>query len=456
MKNQWFRAAVCLLLCTLVLPLTGCAAIRAEAETAVSSAISDIIDLVLPRSLQDLLADAAAQLQDTAGPDAPAQSLPAQDAPSEVPSAEENASCTESGNAQTPFPGTEDGAAEIGVHPLSRLHYDRLDETQKLLYRQMYAVVSAFSVSGPLSPAPKEALDAAFLALCEDHPELFWLTSYSGSYTSRSGEIIAVEFRPGYSVSAEDRQRLAAALDAARDRALYAMAAALPADAPDADRALFLFDHIVQNTRYDETAPHSQSLVSCLVEGRAVCAGYARALQYLLLAADIPCSLVNGTANGVSHAWVLAQLDGEWYHMDPTWADSDELFGGRELLLCEYFVMTTEQLLLSHTPQEDDLPLCTAEAADIFVRRGTRLAQWDTIALENLLREAAAAGEHALSLELTDPAAWSSARAALDNGEMLRLLRSVADTVPALDTRALQYYPNDTRQVLHLILTYTQ
>ena len=118
--------------------------------------------------------------------------------------------------------------------------------------------------------------------------------------------------------------------------------------------------------------------------------------------------------------------------------------------------MTTEQLLLSHTPQENDLPLCTAEAADIFVRRGTRLAQWDTVVLENLLREAAAAGEHALSLELTDPAAWSSARAALDNGEMLRLLRSVADTVPALDTRALQYYPNDTRQVLHLILTYTQ
>ncbi|MBQ8610553.1 MAG: hypothetical protein IJ412_02470 [Oscillospiraceae bacterium] len=419
MKTPVIRTAVWGLICVLLLALTGCAP-----ASSPSSA-------VLPES---------SAVHDTTAAETPDSTAPTADAAPEDTAASE--------------------AEDPSVLPLSRQHYDKLDDTQRQLYSEMYAIVSAFAETGPLSPAPKEALDAAFLALCEDHPELFWLTSYSGSYTSLDDVVTSVEFRPGYSITAAEKPALTAALESRRDELLNAMNAELPADASDADRAYYLFNAIIQNTFYDQFTPADQladqSAVSCLVDGWAVCAGYARALQYLLMSADIPCSTVSGTANGMPHSWVLAQLDGEWYHMDPTWADSDELFGGRELLLCEYFVMTTEQLLLSHTPQADDLPLCTAEDADIFVRRGTRLAQWDTIALENLLREAAAAGEHALSLELTDPAAWSSARAALDNGEMLRLLRSVADTVPALDTRSLQYYPNDTRQVLHLILTYTQ
>lgn len=417
MKPSTVRAAVWGLVCVLLLAMTGCGAAN-------------------PPSAGPLPESSAVQ-------DTPAEEAPADDA----------------GSATVPEDAAEP-ADDPAVLPLSRRQYDKLDDTQRTLYREMYAIVSSFAESGPLTPAPKEALDAAFLALCNDHPELFWLASYSGSHTNLDDEVIAVEFRPGYSITAEEQPALTAALESRRDELLNAMNAALPADASDADRAYYLFYAIIQSTFYDQFTPADQladqSAVSCLVDGWAVCAGYARALQYLLMSAGIPCSTVNGTANGMPHAWVLAQLDGEWYHMDPTWADSDELFAGKELMLCEYFVMTTEQLLRSHTPQEDDLPLCTAEYADLFVRRGTRLAQWDTITLENLLREAAAAGENALSLELTDAAAWSSACAALDNGQMLQLLRSVAEDIPALDTRSLQYYPNETRQVLHLILTYTE
>ena len=55
-----------------------------------------------------------------------------------------------------------------------------------------------------------------------------------------------------------------------------------------------------------------------LIEGYGVCQGYARALAMFLKSEGILCELVAGGA----HEWLKVKIDGEWYHVDPTWDDT--------------------------------------------------------------------------------------------------------------------------------------
>lgn len=85
---------------------------------------------------------------------------------------------------------------------------------------------------------------------------------------------------------------------------------------------------LIDNIEYDTemTAQNQYSIVGALLEGQAVCEGYARSFKYILDGLGIPCVLVSGTgtnSNGEteSHAWNYVQLDGKWYGVDVTWDD---------------------------------------------------------------------------------------------------------------------------------------
>ena len=88
----------------------------------------------------------------------------------------------------------------------------------------------------------------------------------------------------------------------------------------------------------------NQSVYSALVNGKTVCAGYARAFQYLLQQLGIPCYYCTGYA-GEAHAWNIVALDDGYYNVDVTWDDSD---GGRY----DYFNKTDTDYADSHIRQE--------------------------------------------------------------------------------------------------------
>lgn len=84
-------------------------------------------------------------------------------------------------------------------------------------------------------------------------------------------------------------------------------------------KELAIHDWMIDHTAYDETheLPNRNSPYGLLVEGTAVCMGYANTFQLFMDLLDIPCT----TVTGVGHAWNLVQLDGEWYAVDVTWND---------------------------------------------------------------------------------------------------------------------------------------
>ena len=85
----------------------------------------------------------------------------------------------------------------------------------------------------------------------------------------------------------------------------------------EVEKALCIHDYVVKHTNYSLDT-FSWIAGGPLGLGYGVCTGYARAVILLLELEGIECKLVSN--NG--HAWVAAKLDGEWYHIDPTWDDT--------------------------------------------------------------------------------------------------------------------------------------
>lgn len=61
------------------------------------------------------------------------------------------------------------------------------------------------------------------------------------------------------------------------------------------------------------------NMYDSIMSNRGTCAAYAQYLILLLNQAGIECYQAGGYGAGVDHAWVIAKMDGQYYHFDPTW-----------------------------------------------------------------------------------------------------------------------------------------
>lgn len=90
----------------------------------------------------------------------------------------------------------------------------------------------------------------------------------------------------------------------------------------DLDKILYFHDAIVEHVVYkDDGTNHIYGSNGALANGVAVCMGYADSLMLLLKSQGIESSYVRQKET-LNHGWVYVKLDGEWYHIDPTWDDT--------------------------------------------------------------------------------------------------------------------------------------
>lgn len=93
-----------------------------------------------------------------------------------------------------------------------------------------------------------------------------------------------------------------------------------------AERVAEIDRFICNRTEYDLNAPNRDGLVGVLLDGRAVCEGYAQTFLYLCKRAGIPC--INIIGQGVSnegaegHMWSAVRIEDTWYVTDVTWNDT--------------------------------------------------------------------------------------------------------------------------------------
>lgn len=112
------------------------------------------------------------------------------------------------------------------------------------------------------------------------------------------------------------------------------ISSAVPYEEPDHIKAMELFTAVANKDVYDESYTLEDSLklksYRAVMNDIGICQEIASEYIYYLLQVGInaiPCSSLNADRSE-AHEWVLAELDGRYYHMDPTYATNhpDSLF----------------------------------------------------------------------------------------------------------------------------------
>jgi len=277
------------------------------------------------------------------------------------------------------------------------------DSGSRALYDQMlktaYTVTSkpdkeGYYATGPITVSKQKITEnqirMAVLAFRNDHPQVFWIANrYSYSTNGFSTTVKLYSYIP-----ASQCNTLVKKLNSSITKIVGAM----PAGLSELNREVYIFKIIAQKCIYDDAAvtdttlwlPHTA--VGGLVDGKAVCEGYARAMQVLSSYCGLESQTVNGDGNGAAHMWNLMKIDGSWYQFDPTWIDGT-------MINYDYFNVTDDIIRVDHTISADisslseeqvksddnkpadynlTLPPCDAVKANYYVAKGIHIADFES------------------------------------------------------------------------------
>ena len=93
----------------------------------------------------------------------------------------------------------------------------------------------------------------------------------------------------------------------------------------DYEKIKAVYDYICANVEYDydhledETYTHQFTAYAALMDGTAVCQGYALLLYRLALELDVDARFISGIGNGGPHGWNIIKMDNYYYNADSTW-----------------------------------------------------------------------------------------------------------------------------------------
>lgn len=249
-----------------------------------------------------------------------------------------------------------------------------------------------------------EEIQTVFDAYRRDHTEQFWLEN---SYSVTHNETVVNSLIPKYTFTADE-------LPAARiafDCALESFLKDLDEDMSEFERELYLHDRLASSVKYVEDTKGGQTAYGAIVLGKAVCEGYAEALQCLLRAAGIQSFIIIGegadpaTGKAQPHAWNAVRIDGKYYYVDPTWGDQGIK------LYHTYFNITEEMLLEDHTVNEVayQLPVCNSEDAFYYKVKGGYIEEFSVQTVGQLM------AEHGLLAEIYVPSSLTAFKTWWDN-----------------------------------------
>ena len=184
-------------------------------------------------------------------------------------------------------------------------------------------------------------------ALFDDNPQIFWLSTTFGYLVSEEYNYTAVQL---YSrVAPALVQKGANELKAKVDEFYKTLEKSLT----PYQLELFIHDYIVDNCEYDDSISVDDKIsvekavsfdaYGALVNGLAVCEGYAKAFQLLLNGVGLKCMNIIGESENELHMWNCVMLDGDWYYVDTTWDDNENV-----AFKYDYFNINEKQLKADH------------------------------------------------------------------------------------------------------------
>jgi len=157
-----------------------------------------------------------------------------------------------------------------------------------------------------------------------EHPELWWIERYGYSlsyYLNTFVYNVTISTKPSYSLfnsyTADDIVKITRKMEIMKNDIMKRISDLNLST--DYGKLKFIHDYIVLKSKYlkDEDRKHIRTVYGTLVENLCVCAGYAKAFQYMAHQYNIDCI----AAISLTHEWNYVKLNNIWYAVDVTWDD---------------------------------------------------------------------------------------------------------------------------------------
>lgn len=250
--------------------------------------------------------------------------------------------------------------------------YHKLTEDEKQVYNVLREGIASHAKQIEIEPeVEKYVLEKCLTCVYMDHPEYYWFdNNYTYWMIESTGMISSIE--PAYLMTEDE----VAAYEPVIQAAVDAILGTVPSEGTTYAKVKHIYESIVFTTEYAVDCQYNQSMASVFLNGQSVCAGYAKAMQYLLHKIDIPCTYISGTAvpftsadgSPEPHAWNIAELNGQYYYIDATWGDPVPYTGEKKKNIeYGYLCSSPEGFEQSHTAELPvDMPPCTSEELEYY------------------------------------------------------------------------------------------
>lgn len=217
---------------------------------------------------------------------------------------------------------------ETGVKGLSVYEYGKtlLNDDEKKFYIQMLnSIHNVEQVAEYKTTITPTQLEKIYSYIMSDHAEIFYLKSISSEY-SQTGKYYSyrIEFLYEYGGS---QKKIYEMRDAFGKKGLEIVNSVKDLST-DLKKERAIHDKVLKKCSYDMEAlkdldnnPEVSSPYGVLVNGKAICQGYAQTMKILLSSAGIKTLYISGSSEGEAHAWNMVYIGGKWKYLDATFDD---------------------------------------------------------------------------------------------------------------------------------------
>ena len=333
--------------------------------------------------------------------------------------------------------------------------YDSLElQSQKDCYNDMLSAVYRISETkneydlyavGKVNIKDKsfteKDLEKCIKAFTMDHPEIFWIAN---RYTyGAAGNQFVVQLY-SFVGGEECKSRILKCTDA-----VNMLLSNIPSGLNEFHLEKHIHDTVLSLCSYATGVKDAEdgweefTVYGTLLCGRAVCEGYSHTMELLLNTVGIECYYVNGYGENNPHMWNAVKIDGNWYHLDPTWDDNDNAY-------YHYFNIDDKTVRHDHeiSPLYDNaentedgvfnlwLPECNSDSANYFIVESTYIYDFNEcrdVMVADLI-EAAKNKDTEFTIRFDKALDYNEALSVMFNGEPYYMFDYIMEANKQLDT----------------------
>ena len=253
----------------------------------------------------------------------------------------------------------------------NRFYYGQLSDAEQMAYREIYQGLIEHQDVVYMHMIDPEVGNRVLHSVVSDFGEIFWTdgaavtSTYEETFFSKAYTTMEIN----YIYTAEEKAEREEHIKVVADKILNAV----PSTYSEYEKVKYIYEYLVKGVDYVEGAPDNQNIYSALVGKRTVCAGYAKAVQYLLTKLGVHCTYVTGKATAEdrtdAHAWNIVRCNGKYYYVDVTWADPLFMEDAIKVddIIYDYLCCSENVIGSTHTLDEGyEYPACNSEDLDYY------------------------------------------------------------------------------------------